>query len=508
MDHFNKLKRQVQGFIFILLLACTSLVIFGGWVIRNYFPGYDTQVSLTLLAISIVIILIVSHIVADYALKPLDFVWKAVLHISPKGTNNAPPNLEKNNVGQELVNSLTLQVYEAARKANPPEKNVDDITKRISDNLPLPTIAMNQKAEVVYVNDAALHYMNLKKEDVLGQHLGGHINLDFPDDNTFSAWLVSCRQNRVTATNTWQRVRVHTDDDQANIKQFDMAAYYSKDSSGGVETILTLFDRSEIYAQDDDGLGFVALAVHELRTPLTMLRGYIEVFEDELTDQLNPEMKSFMYKMNASSQQLAAFVNNILNVARVEGNQLSLRLTEENWPAILKGAIQDIKLRVKVHQKVVSWEIAPNVPTVAVDHVSIYEVIANLIDNAVKYSGKSKQIIIKTYVGQDGMVETTVQDFGVGIPATVVPHLFEKFQRNHRNRAQIGGTGLGLYLSKAIITAHGGNIWVTSKEGEGSTFGFTLQPYERLADELKTNNNQGIERTAHGWIKNHSMYRR
>jgi signal transduction histidine kinase len=83
-----------------------------------------------------------------------------------------------------------------------------------------------------------------------------------------------------------------------------------------------------------------------------------------------------------------------------------------------------------------------------------------------------------------------------------------KFYRDHRNRAQIGGTGLGLYLSKAIIDAHGGNLWVRSKEGQGSTFGFTLIPYSQLTEELRKTGNTEIVRSAHGWVKNHSLYRR
>jgi two-component system sensor histidine kinase VicK len=86
-------------------------------------------------------------------------------------------------------------------------------------------------------------------------------------------------------------------------------------------------------------------------------------------------------------------------------------------------------------------------------------------------------------------------------------NLFTKFYRDHRNRAQIGGTGLGLYLSKSIITAHGGNIWVKSKEGQGSTFGFTLLPYAKLTEGQKSGNAE-LVRGAHGWIKNHSLYRR
>jgi two-component system sensor histidine kinase VicK len=139
--------------------------------------------------------------------------------------------------------------------------------------------------------------------------------------------------------------------------------------------------------------------------------------------------------------------------------------------------------------------------------VSIGQVVNNLLDNAIKYSGESKTMQITARIGKSGLIETLVRDFGVGIPTSVLPTLFEKFQRSHRNSAQIGGTGLGLYLSKAIVKAHGGQIWVASTEGKGSTFGFSLLPYSQIADELK-DSAADITRTAHGWIKNHSLYRR
>jgi signal transduction histidine kinase len=175
----------------------------------------------------------------------------------------------------------------------------------------------------------------------------------------------------------------------------------------------------------------------------------------------------------------------------------------------LEAAINDLRLRAQVRGITLESEItSDDFPPVGVDRVSIYEVINNLVDNAIKYSGTGKRIIVHSKLTTDGEVETTVQDFGVGIPESVMPNLFNKFYRNHRNRAQIGGTGLGLYLSKAIVAAHGGNIWVRSKEGEGSTFGFTVLPYTKLADAQKNSNNEGIVRGAHGWIKNHSLYRR
>jgi signal transduction histidine kinase len=213
-----------------------------------------------------------------------------------------------------------------------------------------------------------------------------------------------------------------------------------------------------------------------------------------------------MHNMGASAQQLSAFVSNILNVSRVEENALYLRLKEENWPQILKLVCQDMELRAKVHNKHLVYDIAENLPTVAIDKVSIYELMTNLIDNAIKYTHTDEGIVIKTYE-KDGMIETTVTDKGVGIPDALIGHIFDKFFRGHNSKNSIGGTGLGLYLCRAIVNAHSGNIWVHSREGEGSTFGFTLPIYANVADQIKNEDNKGIVRGAHGWIKNHSFYR-
>lgn len=134
----------------------------------------------------------------------------------------------------------------------------------------------------------------------------------------------------------------------------------------------------------------------------------------------------------------------------------------------------------------------------------------NLIDNAIKYTppNSRKKIAIRSYMNAEGLVETVVQDDGAGIPAGILPNLFEKFYRSHRSRNQVGGTGLGLYLSKAIVDAHGGHIWVKSREGQGSVFGFSVLPYGKLADKQKNGDNNDISRGAHGWIKNHSLYSR
>ncbi len=511
MDHFTRLKRQIQSYAFILGAIEVTLLVSAAWAAGFFFNINQTVIDLVVLVFGVGAAWLYATLVTNYATEPIEFLWRAILHVSPNHVGVVAPNLNDSHVGRELVTSLSLQVYQLAstsgamQQASPNHSLL--VAESMANNLPLPLFAMDKNQNITFVNEAGLHYISRTASDTVGKPFYDVLDLSFQDNQTFDAWLQDCRANKVTDSRSWERVRMKLSD-QKTLRQFDMAAYYNKENSAGVETAIAFFDQSSRYSADDNALSFIALAVHELRTPLTMLRGYIEVFEDELGSQLDPDHARFMHQMNASAQQLTAFVNNILNVARIEENQLTLQLTEEDWGTVLSNAVADLTLRAQVHGLTIECSVDGNVPAVGVDKVSIYEVINNLIDNAIKYSDNGKKIVIHSYVTKDGMVETTVQDFGIGIPSSVMPHLFEKFERNHRTRSQIGGTGLGLYLSKAIINAHGGNIWVKSKEEEGSVFGFTIQPYAKLADEQKNSNNKDIVRGAHGWIKNHSLYRR
>lgn len=512
MDRFNKLKVQVQSFIFVVLALCTTLVVVVGWVARQFYPGHDTSISIAMLLLGLVICLVLSVSLTNYALKPLGLIWRAFLHVTPGHGGTTPPNLQAQTVGRELVTSLAMQIYQLASSAGPSQTvtatKFSLLAQAVVDNLPLPVYVMDKTQTIVFANTQAARFLELESAQIVGRNCYSVLDFMFSDAHkrTFDSWLQNARAHKVTDEAYWNHVRLRLSD-QHRQKQCDMATFYSRDSSAGLETIVVLFDQTARYNTEDGALNFIALAVHELRTPLTILRGYIEVFEDELSPQLNPEMTDFMHKMNASAQQLSAFVSNILNVARVEEDQWALKLEETNWTDLLRGAVADLNLRAQVHGKTIRLSVDANVPPVAVDKVSILEVINNLVDNAIKYSGQNQYIDIRSYLTPNQMVETTVQDYGIGIPISIMPHLFKKFERSHRSRVQLGGTGLGLYLCKALITAHGGNIWVKSTEGQGSTFGFTVLPYAQLADELKNNNTQGIVRNAHGWIKNHSLYR-
>jgi signal transduction histidine kinase len=515
MDYLQKLIRRTQLVLFIIILIDNAVLI-GGWWLGSKILGLKT---IELIGLLVVVALLETALIAvalgRRLMQPLRAVWQIILHLAP-GSNDIPaPKPEALHFGREVVVNLSNHIYELVKAAEQAPGNnqlraTDMASNFVAQNLPLPLLLLDPSETITFANKAAADYLGIAANDMVGKNVYMVLDMSFPSDDTFDKWLKDVKARTATASQAWERVRLNVRDNHPT-RLFDLAAFYNRDNPVRIETMLVLFDHTSQYSQDDQAISFIALSVHELRTPLTLLRGYIEVFEEEFGSEKmagNLELQGFMLKMRAQAEQLTAFVNNILNVARIDNDQLELQLQKEDWPTILKSTIETVSLRAKVRGITLECTIAPNLPAVGADRLSIREVINNLVDNAIKYSNTSKVIKIEAHLTPDGLVETTVQDFGLGIPSGIMPNLFTKFYRDHRNRAQIGGTGLGLYLSKAIVSAHGGNLWVRSLEGQGSTFGFTLVPYDRLDEERKRSGNQDITRSAHGWVKNHSLYRR
>ncbi len=525
MNHLKKLSRSLVLSAFALVFLVNGMLLVSFMLLRTRVNLSDEWLLIVLAPVSALMSLVVATVLIDTSLKPIKALWQAVWHISPGKDNVPAPDMSKVKQGRELVDSLMRQIYElaspssmAAAAPSIPNKAVASeatgklqpptlSAEAILDSLPVPIFALDSTLRIVFINNAMTLFTTLQPEDLLGKVLDDVLPLSFSGTTTLENWLKDVRGNHATASSSWDRVRLQLPENTGN-KQFDLIAQFTKGGSSGFETLLAMFDHSDKYSGEDNSTGYVSMAVHELRTPLTLLRGYIEVFEDELDQQLTPELRDFMHKMSASAQTLTAFVSNILNVARVDENAMELSLHEANWNELLPQICKDLELRVHVRNKVLELDIDPNLPTVAVDKISIYEVMSNLIENAVKYGMDSEKIIIHARKSKDGTIETVVQDFGIGIPPSAVKNLFTKFYRSHRSKGKVSGSGLGLYLVKAIVGAHGGSVWVQSKDGEGSSFGFTLLPYASVASDQKDPTTGGIERDAHGWIKNHSMYRK
>lgn len=519
MDHFKRFKRHL-ALNTLLAIVLPGLAGIGLYVWLREILELDLA-----LAASGAVLLYVCAALLSYAglmkssTGPLKMVWQAIWHVSPGKSDVPPPKLDEIKVktARELVSAMVMQVYDLASSkpliadpqgAEPVQAQAATApadSGSLLESIPLMLFILDKDWSIKTANQRAVEYIGLSRENVVGKSIYDVLHLSFKEgQDSLDSWLKSVKNTKAIDSRSWEQVRLTSQDNA--VKQFDLAASYSQDNPNGNEVVLALFDRSGSYDTEQQATAYIATAVHELRTPLTTLRGYVEMFEEELAPTLEPEYQEYIRKMSASAQSLSAFVGNILNVARIDENALVLKLQEADWKETLTEIVKDLELRAQVRNKRLTTEIADGLPAVAIDKISISEVVGNLVENAIKYSGPSPDIIVRASIGKDNLVETTVEDHGVGIPDSVIGGLFTRYYRSHRSKNAVPGTGLGLYLVKSIVNAHGGNVWVNSREGEGSRFSFTLQAWDSIKDQDK--GPDGLERQAGGWIKNHSMYRR
>ena len=230
---------------------------------------------------------------------------------------------------------------------------------------------------------------------------------------------------------------------------------------------------------------------------------------DELEGKLEVDQIELFDRLVVSANRLSSYINNILNASRYDRRHLKTHLTEDSLAEIYDTINDDMQLRAVSQNRMLAVSFPPDLPTVAADRASIGEVLGNLIDNAIKYSNEGGVVNVTAGVEGD-FVKVFVEDHGIGMPGNVVSNLFHKFYRSHRSRETVAGTGIGLYITKAIVESLGGKISVRSIEGRGSTFEFSLPIYATVADKLNANNNSNeslIDHRGEGWIKNHAMYR-
>ncbi|MCA1807573.1 MAG: PAS domain-containing protein, partial [Actinobacteria bacterium] len=269
MDHSKRLRAQVYTYI------ASALVLVGVFSIITWYVLFELIRIDSFLAIIISFIaligfsLLLSEFVLKAVLEPLNTLVRAIMHVAPGHEHSAssPPNLEAIRTGRELINNMVLLVYELASHGS--SQTAKDSSHRkelmqainIVNHLPLPMLVLNNERVITNASESAITYLGTETSKLFGQTLEDTIRLTFPSEHTLSRWMEECQKNKVTTTGFWERVRV-TLPDQTE-KQCDLSAHYSRDNPSGADFIITMFDRTDHYQQDDDSLNFVAMAVHE-----------------------------------------------------------------------------------------------------------------------------------------------------------------------------------------------------------------------------------------------------
>jgi len=218
---------------------------------------------------------------------------------------------------------------------------------------------------------------------------------------------------------------------------------------------------------------FLSLITHDLKTPIARIQGQTESLLRDFGKKLDDTQKKHLKSIMSNSEELNNFISRIIKLAQVEASKVKLNLTSRDINALIEETAQKFEYVFKDAGIELEKNLEPIFST-KMDVQLINQVLHNLIDNAIKYSGSGTKIIIRSWE-QGGFVRVSVKDEGIGIKEEDLKRMFTKFYRIKDERvSDIKGSGLGLYLVKYFVELHGGNISVESEPNKGSTFTFSL----------------------------------
>jgi signal transduction histidine kinase len=220
---------------------------------------------------------------------------------------------------------------------------------------------------------------------------------------------------------------------------------------------------------------FVSVASHELKTPINVIIGYLELLQEGIYGELGPKQKEILETINKQAQTLTRLIKRLLDISRFEASGGKLEVRQVDLRRLLTTLESSFSVLAKQRDIVFSVDHGPGLPTqVYWDEDRINEVLGNLISNAFKFTPRGGKVALSV-APVDNKVVITVSDTGAGISPEQLPHIFDKFfMGDNQAQAATKGTGLGLAIAREIVEAHGGEIVVESRVGEGTTFVVTL----------------------------------
>ena len=235
--------------------------------------------------------------------------------------------------------------------------------------------------------------------------------------------------------------------------------------------LLTLHDLTRVNQVETTRREFVSNVSHELRSPLASVKAIVETLDNGALEE-REVARDFVRRMHVEIDRMSRMLEELLDLARLDSRQESLQLASVDFKILLeeiKASFQERADSKNVRVDVITPE---DLPSAAGDEDRLRQVLTNLLDNALKFTQSGGWVMLSAYP-EGRMLRIGVRDNGVGIPEEHLPHIFERFYKVDRSRRS-GGTGLGLAIAKNIVLAHGGDVAVQSREGEGSAFSFTL----------------------------------
>ena len=466
-------KHETEIGIFVYLLtvavAVTTIITSGGvvspflvmWIIVAIFAGFFGAIILGMMGLLVILQIIatsvqqginIQFIIGYLFFGFLPLIFSLVLWIRRQKTDDNTSNLE---------NRLSAV-----------ENKSDVVINAIDDGV----LAISKDGNIELINPSAQQIIGWDQGDALGLNWKSVLKLVTSDGKD-----VEDLENPI-AQSLSKNQPTHNDKLfllTSSEKRILVSIVSSPVGTDGEGIIVVFRDITKEKAEEREQAEFISTASHEMRTPVASIEGYLGLALNPATAHIDEKARDFITKAHESAQHLGRLFQDLLDISKVEDGRMKNNPKIINVNEFLKDIFDG--LATKANEKQLNYIFMPDIidegkekslqpifyANIDPDHFR--EVVSNLIENAIKYTPSGEVVVNVT--GDDKQISVSVKDSGIGIPAEDIPHLFQKFYRvDNSDTREIGGTGLGLYLSRRLAEAMSGNLRVESKYKEGSTF--------------------------------------
>ncbi len=345
----------------------------------------------------------------------------------------------------------------------------------VLENIPDGVIIADQLGRVLLINPAAEKMLKRKEPDVLGRSLAEVVR----HYRLIELWQTARKEDKEAVA--------AVEFAQSYFLQAFVSPFHEKDAHG---YLVILQDLTQIRFLQTVRRDFISNISHELRTPLASLQAVVETLHSGALDDKQYASR-FLERAMIEVDTLTQMVEELLELARIESGEVPLKIAPTELSDLIINPIHRLRPHAERNGVQVTWENMDGFPPVWADAERMQRVLTNLIHNAIKFTPENGLIRIKAEltedIGHESEIIISVKDSGDGISSEDLPRVFERFFKSDRARTRgQGGTGLGLAITKHLVEAHGGRIWVKSKEGKGSTFYFTLPVAYKIVNKSLT----------------------
>lgn len=432
--------------------------------IKNQKAGNTADKALTYISLLAAIIFLVgltfSFNFPSVLSDPINSLKEGIQEISKKNYHHRIHLDRKDEFGQmaDAFNDMAerLEYFESSNL----NKIIFEKTRAeaVINSLKEASIGIDKNNIILFANDQALQLLGMQAKDVIGKLVD-----DITKRNDLFRFLLEEKGSLPF------KIVVDNRENYFTKEIMDIA------QDGSSSKVIVLRNITSFKELDVAKTNFIATISHELKTPLASSDFSLKLLEDERVGLLSNEQKELLQNLKQDNQRMLRILSELLNMSQVEAGKIQLDLAEVNPDTIVDNAVNAVLNTAREKNITIQKNYQENLGKVKADAEKTVWVLNNFLTNAIKYSSKDSTINVTVLKSKNG-IEFSVLDQGPGIPSEYLSKVFERFFKVPGSKA--GGTGLGLAISKEFIEAEGGQIWVKSEIGSGSTFGFNLQIHD------------------------------